>query len=513
VTPYTSSIHVTDVATQERRQRTQSWALLAGVVWLALVTAMIAYSTAPEPFSLAFLVLMLSCLASLIRPELGVYLIIFLSLIGDSQTTPWWPFTKNMSSEESIFYVSDAFSMTPMEVLLTVTFTSVILRAVSVPTWRFRRGRLFLPVAAFGACAFYGFAHGALTGHNRSVAILEVRPLMYLCALYLLITTLFTNRQQYRIAFGVALLAIGIQSLFALKYWASLSAIEREVAESLSEHSAAVAMNVVFLCVIALFVFKGSNWKKWTLLAMVPVVLWVYLLSQRRAAMIALFAGFIVLFGVLFVRNRRLFWRITPVVFVVGVLFVAATWKATGALSLPATAVKTVLFPGQLTEEDARSDLYRELEAYNLWFTIRQQPILGAGFGHRFTVVRPMPSISFFEFWQYLPHNSVLWVWVKTGYFGFVAMLYMFARAVQLGARTVARLRSADDAAIVTAAVAYVVMFLIFAYVDIGWVDRPAIVLALCLSICADFGAAKPDDKAIAKVPDRAVARPSEVFV
>ena len=513
MTPFASSIHVTDVATQERRQRTQTWVLVAAVSWLAVVTALIAYSTAPEPFSIAFLVLILSCLASMLRPEIGVYLIILFSLIGDSQTTPWWPFTKNMSSQESIFFVSDAFSMTPLEVLLAVTYTAVVLRAVSVPTWHFRRGRLFLPVAAFGTCALFGFIHGAFTGHNRSVAILEIRPLMYLCAIYLLITTLFTHRRQYRIAFSVALLAIGIQSLFALKYWAALPAIEREVAETLSEHSAAVAMNVVFLCVIALFMFKGSNWRKWTLLAMVPVVVWVYLLSQRRAAMIALFAGFIVLFGVLFVRNRRLFWRITPVVFVVGLLFVVATWNATGAISLPATAVKTVLFPGQLTEEDARSDLYRELEAYNLWFTIRQQPILGFGFGHRFTVVRPMPSISFFEFWQYLPHNSVLWIWVKTGYFGFVAMLYMFARAVQLGARTVARLRSADDAALVTAALAYVVMFLIFAYVDIGWVDRPAIVLALCLSICADFGRAKPDDKAIAVVPDRAVARPNEVFV
>ena len=48
-----------------------------------------------------------------------------------------------------------------------------------------------------------------------------------------------------------------------------------------------------------------------------------------------------------------------------------------------------------------------------------------------------MPDISFFEFWEYIPHNNVLWIWIKIGFFGFVAMLFMFGRGVQLGARSV----------------------------------------------------------------------------
>ena len=80
-----------------------------------------------------------------------------------------------------------------------------------------------------------------------------------------------------------------------------------------------------------------------------------------------------------------------------------------------------------------------------------------------------MPDISFFEFWEYIPHNYVLWIWLKLGFLGFAAMLFMFGRAVQLGARSIALVRTNDHVAFVAVGLTYVVMFLVFAYVDIAW--------------------------------------------
>lgn len=488
VTP--SLLAIGDVARQRRRQRFQDRFLFAGFGVFTLITALIAHTSFKTGFSLAFLALMLSCLAAVVRPVIGVHLIIFWSLIGDIQTMEWWPMTKNMSSRESMFFVSDGFSITPLEVLLGITFVSLLLRVVIDRSWHFRKGGMLVPVLAFGTMVMVGFGLGFLRGGNRTVAIMEARPLVYIVVLYVLISTLFTTRNHYRIAFALALLAISIQSIFALKYWRSLTALERELREGLNEHTAAVGMNILFLGLIGIIMFKGTRWKKWVLVAMLPTVLYAYLLSQRRAAMIALFAGVIVLLGVLYYRDRRLFWRFTPTALVLGALYVAATWNLQGPAGLPATAVKTVFFPGQLPASDQASDLYREVEAYNLWFTIRSSPLTGFGFGHRFLVIRRLPDISFFQFWQYLPHNSILWIWIKMGYLGFVAMLYMFGRVVLLGARSVIRIRSADDAVMVTAAIGYVVMFVVFAYVDIGWDVRPAILLALSFALCADFRSA-----------------------
>ena len=121
------------------------------------------------------------------------------------------------------------------------------------------------------------------------------------------------------------------------------------------------------------------------------------------------------------------------------------------------------------------------------WFTIRANPLFGVGFGQKFLQPLTLPDISFFEFWEYLPHNAMLWVWIKTGIFGFVAMLFLFARAVQHGARSAMQVRSYDHVAVVVMGFSYVVMFLVFSYVDIAWDARSTIFLAVSFALCADF--------------------------
>ena len=237
-------------------------------------------------------------------------------------------------------------------------------------------------------------------------------------------------------------------------YYRQLDPKLRGAIEDLTEHPASVIMNVLFVYLLCLVLFHGSRWRVWAFSVFLPTIVAAYFLSQRRAAMVALFAGLIILAVILFFRRRPTFMKIVPAAIVLIVLFVAATWNTQGGIGLPATAVKSALFPDTLSTTDAASAEYRDLEAYNLWFTIRASPITGQGFGQPFLVVRAMPDISFFEFWQYLPHNSVLWVWIKTGFFGFVSMLFVVGRTIQLGARSARRVRSADDAVLVTVGLA-----------------------------------------------------------
>ncbi len=240
--------------------------------------------------------------------------------------------------------------------------------------------------------------------------------------------------------------------------------------------------------------FKCSRWLRWSTFALSLPVMWAYLLSQRRAAMVALFIGLFIVIAVLYQRRRRAFWFVAPTSVILGLGYVVATWNAAGAIGLPAQAVKTVFFPEQLGQADNSSDLYRQLEAANLYFTIQSNRVLGVGFGKPFLQVVPMPNISFFEFWQYIPHNNVLWIWIKMGFLGFVAMLYMFGRAVQLGARSVTLVRSVDHVAFAVVGICYVVMFLTFAYVDIAWDARSTVFLGLSMALCADFVQARDTD-------------------
>jgi O-antigen ligase len=481
---------VVHVEQQLRHDQVRSLLLFGGIALFTLIAGGLAYGSAPAPFSLAVVVLAGSAVAALLRPTIGVYLILFLTLVGDASTMPWWPFSKNMSSRESILFVADQMILNPMELMIAATAFGWILQRLADPTWRVWRGRMFWPMIVFTGFVILGLLYGKARGGDTRVAIFETRPLLYIFIVYLLVTNMFTTRVQYRLALIFSMFAVAIQSIFSLVHYSRLPSAERATIQELSEHGATIHMNALMIFLLAAWTLRCSARLRWTLTVLVVPVIWAFLLSQRRAAMIALVIGFVALVIVLFYRRRRAFWFVTPTALVLGVGYVLATWNAEGALGLPAQAVKSVFFTDAQSGKDASSDLYRDLEAINLWVTIRSAPETGIGFGHKFIKAVSMPDISGFEFWEYIPHNSVLWIWVQIGFLGFVAMLFMFARGVQRGSRSVIVVRDDEQAAVVLTGLAFVIMFLVFAYVDIAWTPRGTVFLAFAFALCADFEAA-----------------------
>jgi O-antigen ligase len=484
-----------DVRFHHREARRRDRTFHATALLVSLVFAALALSAPASPLALTLALLVVACLTAMARPVLGIHIILFLTLAGDSATVPWWPFIKNLSSRESLMFVSDKLSVTPMELVLIALGVGCFAPALTREGVRFRWGALARPMVVIALFLAAGFVRGH--GGIRNVAIMEVRPLLYLVALYLLIAHVFTKRAHYHQAIWVAIVATSIQGLFAVHAYRTLPDHIRDNLDSLAEHSATVQMNGVFLFALGLAAFGGSRWQRRIVAVLSIPVVFAFFISQRRGAMVALFAGAIILLMVLFHRNRARFWAIAPVAIILAIGYIGATWNASGALGLPASAVKSVFFTSQLDAADQSSNLYRDLEAINVWYTIRASPVLGQGFGQPFIVVAPMPNIGFFEFWQYFPHNSVLWVWIKIGFFGFVAVMYTIARAAYAGARSVRRVVSGDEAALVVVGLGYVVMFTIFAYVDIAITGRPAVFLALCIAICADFDRLPPARPAI----------------
>src|SRR6188508_3332177 len=145
-----------DVEVQIAHDKGRARVVYAAIIVLTLFIAAVAYTRAPEPFPIALLVLMLACVCAFLRPAAGVYVLVFLTMVGDVVTMPWWPFTKNMSSHESILYVNDNLFLNPLEVLAAVTMIAWLLRSVADPTWRFVRGRMFWPILIFTGFVVFG---------------------------------------------------------------------------------------------------------------------------------------------------------------------------------------------------------------------------------------------------------------------------------------------------------------------------------------------------------------------
>jgi O-antigen ligase len=477
------------VTAQQRTDR-RKWLVLYGqTALLSVVIGGLAYISAPHPFSIAFLSLVLLWTAVVIKPVLGIYAAVLFTMIGDTVTVPWYPYTKNFSSRESILFIADQLTINPLEVTILLTTFVWILRSLGDTTWQLHRGRMWTPLMVFMGFTFLGLAYGlSRGGHDTTIAVWEARPLLYIPILYVLITNLLTTPRQYERLFVCGLLGVVVQSVLALQYFRRLDPEVKANLESLTEHAASIQVAALVVFVLALWLLARTSHVRriWLTAALVPTV-WMFVLSQRRAAAVALMIGVLLLAVLVGQRRRWVGVLFALVVLILGGLYTLAFWNSTGRFGFAAQAVKSVIAPEQLTEKDAASNLYRQIEKYDIWFTIRHNELFGVGFGQQFLRPVKLPDISFFVFWQYMPHNSILWIWMKMGVGGFMAMLFLMARTIHRGVQSVVRLASPDLAAIAIGAVAYVAMYMVYCYVDIGWDMRSTVFLALAIAICADL--------------------------
>src|SRR5262249_10246220 len=134
------------------------------------------------------------------------------------------------------------------------------------------------------------------------------------------------------------------------------------------------------------------------------------------------------------------------------------------------------------SERDRGSNAYRDIENADVIFTIKAAPLTGIGFGHPFLRPYPLPAITTFELEAYKSHNSVLWIWMKAGIGGFVAMMYLFCSALRSGARAMFETPEPDERVVTLTAAAYVLMYAVFAFVDMGWDARSMVMLGVAMA-------------------------------
>ena len=461
------------------------WVAYWSVLLAGLAIAAIAYGRPAQPYFGVAWGCLLVLLGAWVRfPRAALAGTIFLTLTGDLVTVAWWPFAKNLSSYESIMYLSDGVSVSPLEITVAWALAVVAFRNLAVTGRPFRSAPLVLPLAVFGGFLLLGMLRGLSRGGDTRAAIYEVRPLILLPLMYLLIVNVCRNRQDYRHMFWASLVAVVFQATLSLQYLSTLSQVARNELESLNEHGSAIGMNFLFMTSIAALAYRQvrPSVRVGLVVACIPVM-WVYFVAQRRAAVIALALGFAMFALMLFWRQRRTFWKLVPVVTVLTVGYLGAFWQSDSSIGFPAQAIKSVVVPDQASPENQSSDLYRQLERLNISATVQASPVLGLGFGQPFYRPYSLADISFFEFAPYLPHNSIIWVWIKLGFGGFVVLLFLIGRTMVLGADRARGSPPGIDAVFALMAVLFVAMYSTYLYVDIGWEARNVVLLALSMGL------------------------------
>jgi hypothetical protein len=462
------------------------WVAYALVVGGGLMLAAFARRRFGEPYlgvSLALILLLLTCW--LFRPRATMYAVLFLTAVSDTVTVWWFPFAKNLSSHESISYVADALTISPLEISLYLGFIISTARRYANTGTFIPRTPLTWPVVTFTGFVLLGFMRGLSAHGDLRIAVIEGRALFYIGLVFFIVMNECSEEVHLRRALWAVFAGVMVQSLLSIEFLNRLDPQQRDGRESLTEHGSTLGQGLLVLTLLALLVLGvKAPLTKWLLAIAAVPTLYVFFNAQRRAGVAALVIAGAVLAITLFWRRRRAFWVFVPLLSLMLAAYVAAFWHSDSLLGFPAQAIKGVFDAKSANAKDQSSDLYRTIENYNLDFTIHANPLTGLGFGRAFYRPVPLADISFFQMNAYIPHNNVLWIWIKLGFGGFVSMFYMFGKALLVGADRIRRSVVGIDLVALVTAVCFLVMYLVYSYVDIAWDARNMVFLGLALAIC-----------------------------
>ncbi len=386
-------------------------------------------------------------------------------------------------------FLHDAAIVSPLEIYLLLTFVSWFGRELARHKIDFYKSQLFWPALMFTLFIAMGLIYGISRGGDVNIGLWEARPIFYLPLMLILTNNLITQRKHISYLIWFVVCGIFVESLMGAYAYFFVLNRDLSLIESITEHSAAIHINAVLVLWLASWIFKGGSTTKRLLIPiMLPTILLTYIAAQRRAAFLTLAIALVFMLLILFQERRIAFWLLVPPAAAIGIVYLVVFWNAGGALGLPVQAIKSVIAEDQASEKDQSSNFYRQLENYNAHYTLKQAPLTGIGFGQKLQFIIPLPDISFFIWWEYMTHNSIIWIWVKAGLGSFVSMLLLIGMAIIIGMRAVQRMPTGDLKTSALTCTLYLIMHFIFAYVDISW-DGQSMLLAgafMGLSSCME---------------------------
>lgn len=212
--------------------------------------------------------------------------------------------------------------------------------------------------------------------------------------------------------------------------------------------------------------------------------------TQRRAATAVLLIAILWAGFALFPKRPVLISVLAVPLLIGGSVYTAAYWdKEYGATAQPARAIRSQIDP---SPRDESSDVYRDIERFNVIETIRSSPVFGVGFGREFYGIQPLPDLT--AFWPmqfYTPHQNVLWLWLKVGFVGITVFLSVAALAVSR-CMGIMRATPVSSPAFMAAATlsAVVLMYLVYGTIDLAFTgSRPMAPLAAAIALCFTLAA------------------------
>ncbi len=267
--------------------------------------------------------------------------------------------------------------------------------------------------------------HGLTTGGTFLPSLWELRALFYFGFLYFFVPQIIQSKDQLETLFWIFIIFITIKAIQGAARFVFYGFSFRGL-ETLTNHEDPVFITLLIIFLLSMIVLDCKSKQRTTLFILFTPLVLGFFAGQRRAAYAGLFISLIA-FVILLNRNERmiLLKAFFPF-FIFGIIFCAAFWNSNSKLASPVKLVKSG-FTTSKKEDGERylSNLYRKFERYDLAVTFRTSPVTGLGFGKKYQLPIPLPAIPF-PLRDYIPHDEILWILIKTGAVGFFIFWLFF---------------------------------------------------------------------------------------
>ena len=459
---------VTHATRTSRRRRTVAVVACALAVVAGLAVAMLAASGHPA-IVFAFPALLIP-IAIWKWDEAGVIVVLAVATLVEQipyTVGPGVPgaFTQNIPLFHSI---TQGSGVNLFEVLLGLILLTWVMKGALRGSLRLPHSSLSRSVGALLLIVLVGFGVGLSHGGSFRWAIWEVRPWIYLGAMFWLSASLIQTRRALRAVLWTFVLGSGFKALQGLKIWFAARHLTPRP-EAILAHEEAFFFGLFIFLTLGLWIFDQRGALRNTATALLPVVLLANLANSRRNAWAILALGLVAMIVIAYralPHRRRMLRRLGVVLLIGSALYFPAFWNNDSTAGQPARAIHSAIAPDP---RDASSDLYRTQEDANLLFNIRRSNDLGTGFGVPIDYALPIANIRNIDpMIVYIPHNGVLYIWMRLGIVGELAFLMMIAAAI-LRAVQLTRVADKELALIGTFAVSAVIAYLVQGYNDMGF--------------------------------------------
>jgi len=407
--------------------------------------------------------------ATWVRPVFGLGTVLGLSLLFEQYDFAYFtPITREVPFFENVSVITgiDGLEFTPLEILLVVVSVVVLVQVVTKAR-QIRENPLALPVFVFVVALGLWFFYGLVAGGAVKTALWELRALAYFCLLAFVVPQVIAGSKDVSALLWIAIVAVGVKAVQGAWNYFVVLARDMTNIRSVTGHEDALFMAWMAVLAVALLIYRSGHAQKVALIAVAPVSLLTFVVTDRRAAYAALVLGLMTA-AVLVATDparRRLVVKIVVPVCIAGAMIVVGGWNAGGVLGRPADIIRSIVAPE--SQEDIDSSYYRAAEEVNLIHAIESSPLVGIGFGRQFQASGQGGIVDIgYTLADYIAHNQIIWLWAKMGTIGFAVFWTMMGGIIAFGCLAFRTIEEPYLRSVALLVVCAVVMQLVVSYVD-----------------------------------------------